>query len=95
MRAANDNVYALAINNSGIVRATTVANEGGKIVLRAEQGIVVNSGTLDASGEKGGEVQVLGSRVGLTGNALVDVSGENGGGTARLAAISKETIPIS
>ena len=82
LRAANDNVYALAINNSGIVRATTVANEGGKIVLRAEQGIVVNSGTLDASGEKGGEVQVLGWRVGWMGNALVDVSGENRGGTA-------------
>jgi filamentous hemagglutinin family protein len=82
LKAAGGNVYALAINNSGIVRATTVANEGGKIVLKAESGTTLSSGTLDASGSKGGEVQVLGDRVGLTGNAVVDVSGVNGGGTA-------------
>ena len=81
LRAAGGNVYALAINNSGVVRAHTVANEGGKIVLKADGGIVASSGTLDASGSKGGEVQVLGARVGLTGDAVVDVSGGDGGGT--------------
>jgi filamentous hemagglutinin family protein len=76
LRAAGGNVYALAINNSGVVRASTVANEGGKIVLKADGGVTTSSGTLEA---KGGEVQVLGAGVGLTGNAVVDVSG---GGTA-------------
>jgi filamentous hemagglutinin family protein len=76
LRAAGGNVYALAINNSGVVRASTVANEGGKIVLKADGGVTTSSGTLEA---KGGEVQVLGARVGLTDNAVVDVSG---GGTA-------------
>jgi len=32
LKAANGNIYALAVNNSGIVRTTGVANEGGHIV---------------------------------------------------------------
>ncbi|MBM3832743.1 MAG: filamentous hemagglutinin N-terminal domain-containing protein, partial [Verrucomicrobia bacterium] len=82
LRAAGDNLHALAINNSGIVRARTVSNAGGKIVLKAEEGTVVSNGTLDASGIKGGEVQVLGDKVGLTDLAKVDVSGETDAGTA-------------
>jgi filamentous hemagglutinin family protein len=82
LRAAGDNPYALAIRNSGIVRATTVANEGGRIVLKANAGVTLSNGRLEAIGDKGGEAQVLGSRVALEGSAVVDVSGKNGGGTA-------------
>ena len=85
LKAAGGNIYALAINNGGAVRATKLVNEGGRIFLRAEGGTVVNSGVLDASakgaGEKGGQVQVLGKRVGLLGKSVVDVSGDGGGGT--------------
>ena len=38
------------------------------------------SGTAQGSGT-GGEIQVLGNRVGLTGDAIVDASGQTGGGT--------------
>src|SRR4051812_4316855 len=118
LKAAGGNIYALAINNAGVVRATTVVNENGRIFLRANGGniqnsgtlsannangsggkvvvdgghnattpsTVVNSGTITARGEapggKGGEVQVLGDNVKLSGNALVDVSGDSGGGSA-------------
>jgi len=83
LKALGGNEFALAINNSGAVRATGVEERGGRIWLVADQGTVENSGSLTATqGDKGGEVQVLGDRVALTGNALVDVSGDQGGGTA-------------
>lgn len=118
LKAAGGNIYALAINNGGIVRATGVRNEGGRVFLTSDGGDIQNSGTIsannedgsggsiklsaghnadntatvistgtlsargDAAGTRGGEIQVLGDRVGLVGEALVDVSGDAGGGTA-------------
>jgi filamentous hemagglutinin family protein len=62
LKAANGNLYALAIQNEGVVRATTVTQQGGHIYLTADSGTIVNSGTLDASatvtGGKGGTVLV-------------------------------------
>jgi filamentous hemagglutinin family protein len=85
LKAAGGNIYALAINNGGVVRATGIVNENGRILLRSDRGTVINSGTLDASsrgtGTKGGDVQVLGQKVGLAGNSKIDVSGDAGGGT--------------
>jgi filamentous hemagglutinin family protein len=49
LKAANGNIYALAIQNDGIVRATTVTQQGGRIFLTSDSGSIVNSGTLDAS----------------------------------------------
>jgi len=60
LKAAGGNIYALAINNGGIVRATTVVNQGGHIYLRANGGNIQNSGSLDASGANGGLVVVNG-----------------------------------
>jgi mucin-19 len=86
IKAAGGNIYALAINNGGTVRAEPkLVFEGGKLVLKSEGGTVVNTGTLDASnnnpGGKGGEIQVLGDKVGLGGSAVVNASGDAGGGT--------------
>jgi filamentous hemagglutinin family protein len=62
LKAANGNIYALAIQNSGIIRATTVLKQGGHIWLTSDAGTVSNSGTLDASataaGGKGGSVSL-------------------------------------
>lgn len=76
-----------AINTTGLVSARTVEQQGGEIVLKGEDGGIVQVvGTLDASGkdagQKGGTVNVLGEKVGLVGDAVVDVSGDAGGGTA-------------
>ncbi len=49
LKAANGNIYALAIKNDGMIQATTVAQQGGHIYLTADSGTIVNSGTLDAS----------------------------------------------
>ncbi len=118
LKAAGGNIYALAINNGGVVRATGIASQDGRIVLRADGGNIQNSGTLtanngnggggtvimdgghnvttpstvinsgvvqargDATGARGGTVEVLGDHVGLFDGAIVDVSGDAGGGTA-------------
>ncbi|MFQ6759600.1 MAG: filamentous hemagglutinin N-terminal domain-containing protein [Deltaproteobacteria bacterium] len=76
------------VNNTGIIEAHTIQNQGGVITLLGDrQGGQVNvSGTLDASGrnigETGGTVKVLGDHVALLDSARLDVSGASGGGTA-------------
>ena len=49
LKAANGNIYALAIQNEGVINATTVKHQGGHIYLTSDSGNIVNSGTLDAS----------------------------------------------
>ncbi|MEI7729607.1 MAG: filamentous hemagglutinin N-terminal domain-containing protein, partial [Verrucomicrobiota bacterium] len=86
LKAAGGNVYGLAIQNAGKIRATALVNEGGRIVLKADKGNVANSGVLDASatqaGGQGGTVEVLGDSVSLNGDSRVDVRGDAGGGVA-------------
>ena len=84
--AAKDTVD-YAINMDGLVQARSVTKRNGQIVLEGlGEGIVRVAGDLDASGrgsgESGGSVKVLGSKVGLVGQAKVDVSGDQGGGEA-------------
>ncbi|MGH8217747.1 MAG: filamentous hemagglutinin N-terminal domain-containing protein [Steroidobacteraceae bacterium] len=84
--SATQDVFASAVNNTGVIRASRIDNVGGVIELSGSDGIVANSGTLDASGSgsgsTGGTVQMTGLDVGLFGNATVNVSGSAGGGTA-------------
>jgi filamentous hemagglutinin family protein len=62
LRAANGNMYALAINNGGTIRATTVQQQGGHVYLTSDSGVIVNTGTIDASataaGGTGGTIQL-------------------------------------
>ncbi len=76
-----------AINMDGIIEAKSATKRNGRIVLEGlGEGIVRVAGDLDASGrgsgESGGSVKVLGSKVGLVGQVKVDVSGDQGGGEA-------------
>ncbi|WP_228130215.1 filamentous hemagglutinin N-terminal domain-containing protein [Desulfotalea psychrophila] len=83
LKAVGGNEFALAINNTGAVRATGSEERGGRIWLVSGTGTTENSGTLTAQkGDVGGTVQVLGDRVALTGTSVIDVSGASGGGTA-------------
>jgi filamentous hemagglutinin family protein len=83
-----DALLNTVINNSGIVRANALVARDGKILLDGgPRGVVsvTGSGSLQARGEQagtqGGEIKVLGDKVGLFDNASVDASGQNGGGT--------------
>ena len=73
------------VNQEGVIEARTVINREGKIILSGgDNGEVVNTGTLDVTGqgagEKGGSIQVTGDKVGLFETAKLDASGDAGGG---------------
>ena len=52
-------IYAGLINNSGTVRADSVVNEGGRIVLRATRNTTLEAGSVtSASGATGGSVTI-------------------------------------
>ncbi len=62
--------------------------------IPSEAGVAIASGSLDVSGNVGGEVNVLGDKVGVIG-ANVNASGVNGGGNVRIGGDYKGqgTIP--
>lgn len=76
VRAAAGDVYGLALRVAGDIKATDVRVEG------QGRGEVHATGRIDASNDagRGGEVRVLGEKVGLSG-ATIDASGSHGGGT--------------
>ena len=77
-------IYGALVNQMGLVSANSaVAGENGKIVFKASGAAMLGAGsaTTATGTESGGEIEVIGSRVGLTGDAVVDVSGQTGGGT--------------
>jgi filamentous hemagglutinin family protein len=98
LKAANGNIYALAIQNSGIVRATTVRKQGGHIWLTSDSGSIVNSGTLDASATAarghGGTVTMknMGGRTTDSGKILAQ-GGQ--GGTGGNAEVSGSAIQFN
>jgi filamentous hemagglutinin family protein len=71
LKAANGNIYALATNNSGLIRATGTAKIDGHIWLVAEgnEGVTKNTGTLSARnrGGQGGTIETSGGRVEISG----------------------------
>ena len=73
LAANGGNAYGLAINNTGIIRATGVSNVGGRIYLCAA-GAINSAGTLQA-----GNIAVSGSSVSI-GPGVVDASSSSGQG---------------
>lgn len=82
--ATGSNPYAVAINNTGSIRANNqLTNEGGRLVLRANRGSVNNSGTLDVSSSTGkaGEVVVTTKdNVNLLPGSMINAQGKTQGG---------------
>lgn len=77
-------IYGALVNQRGQVNVNSaVVGENGKIILKASRTTLLEAGstTSAASVDGGGEIQVLGTQVGLMDNARVDASGQNGGGT--------------
>jgi filamentous hemagglutinin family protein len=78
LKAANGNMFALAINNEGTIRATSVAQKGGHIFLTTDGGLVQNTGVIAAkSGSNGGTVKITGGS--LWNRKTITASGSNGG----------------
>ena len=77
-------MLANAVNQSGVVRANSVALRNGEIHIEAEGGLATVAGTVQADGvapgSKGGLVTITGTGVQLTGSAVVSADGAAGGG---------------
>src|SRR5262249_22674949 len=80
----------ISLSASTITQQGTITSaEGGTVRLDAGVGgTVIDTGVIDAAsnvtGGIGGSVDLLGTYVGLTGNAVVNVSGSAGGGSVRI-----------
>ncbi|HEX2542404.1 MAG TPA: YDG domain-containing protein [Caldimonas sp.] len=82
--AASDAALRTVMQVGGVVRARSIEQRGGQILLSGgSSGVVAVDGVLDASAptSSGGTIKVLGERVALTGAARLDASGASGGGT--------------
>ncbi|AFZ20039.1 CHAT domain-containing protein [Allocoleopsis franciscana] len=80
----------LLTGSGGTVASGVAVNSSGQVVLTnsgqvisTEAGTATASGTLDAAGETGGVVNVLGNQVEVLG-AHISANGSNGGGTVRM-----------
>ncbi|MBF0362805.1 MAG: filamentous hemagglutinin N-terminal domain-containing protein [Oligoflexia bacterium] len=79
------------INMNGIIEADTVLHKNGEVFLtsgNAGEIKISAEGTINArgddSGEKGGNIKLLGNRMGLFDHTKLDASGSSGGGNIRL-----------
>ncbi len=72
---AAGNVYGLAVNNSGMIRATGSATRGGRVYLTAQNGTILNTGKIEAHGP-GARVEMHAPRIDQKGQVFV--SGASG-----------------
>ena len=81
---------AWVVNQQGTVRAQTLAQRNGEIILGGGAGDVRVAGTLDVTGaqpgSRGGRIDIDGGRVLLDAQAALDASGTAGGGSVRVHA---------
>ncbi len=77
--------YGALVRQKGVLNAdSAVIGANGQVLLKASRDTLLEQGsrTSALAAGQGGQVTLLGERVGLLGNATVDVSGDLGGGTA-------------
>ena len=97
---AQGNVYALAINQSGIIRATGVSRDAsGTIVLSAPGGMIRNTGTMLALNRdgSGGRLSISGQEVSLSDLSILTAAGTGGseaavGGQIEIAAVEDAIV---
>jgi filamentous hemagglutinin family protein len=75
-------IFAGTLKHSGMIQATGISSEGGKVVLKGAQ-LADISGRVGATrGLQGGQVHATANKVMLKSGAVIDVNGVNGGGEA-------------
>ena len=83
LQAGAVGMFAGTLRHSGQIKANTISQEGGKVVLKAADQLVVD-GRVHAQGQdgQGGVVHATADKVMLNSGADIDVSGASGGGEA-------------
>lgn len=78
-------IAGVLVRNRGMLNASSVIEEGGRVFLKASQDAYVDgAGRIVTTGKKGGSIDVLGNRVAVMDQASLDASGEEGGGKIRV-----------
>jgi filamentous hemagglutinin family protein len=73
-------IFAGTLAHSGLVRATAVSTEGGKVVLKATDLLEVDGQVVARRGQLGGQIHATANKVRLKSGAIIDASGAQGGG---------------
>jgi filamentous hemagglutinin family protein len=106
LNAAGGNVYALAVNNGGVIRATGTKTQDGHVYLTAGDDLTVNSsvsatnadgsgGTIVATASTvtvGGKARVSADGTGSAAGGTILIGGDRHGGTDPSVALSKTPI---
>lgn len=80
----------MVVNNSGTVRAQTVEEQDGAIILSGSSGTTQSSGVLDASGSRGGNIQVTNEQ-GVAAVAGQLTASGNAGDGGRIVVAGQQT----
>ncbi|HEX4152720.1 MAG TPA: filamentous hemagglutinin N-terminal domain-containing protein [Steroidobacteraceae bacterium] len=89
-------IYGALVNQLGFVSAdSAVAGANGKIVFKSSGDTTLGAASVTsaAGAGTGGEIEVLGNRVALTGDATVDASGRTGGGSVLIGGDTHGSNP--
>ncbi|MHB8668710.1 MAG: two-partner secretion domain-containing protein, partial [Burkholderiales bacterium] len=75
-------IAGVLVNNSGTLNASSVVKQGGRIFLKASEGVTAG-GTISAASDtgQGGQIEVAGTDVLVPDGADLDASGKTQGGT--------------
>ena len=98
LKANGGNAYALAVNNTGTIRATGTVTKNGRVLLTASGGVVQNSGTVSARNAtgSGGYVKLDSKRGGKTVNSgTIDASGKAAGQTGGRVEVLGESVELT
>ncbi|MET0049298.1 MAG: filamentous hemagglutinin N-terminal domain-containing protein [Sedimenticola sp.] len=92
---AADELTRSAMNNSGLIEARGIVEQGGRIMLLADGGDTSISGTLDASSttSSGGSVIVSGDRVTIESGAQLNADGATDGGEVLVGGSWQNSVP--
>ena len=73
-------IFAGTLKHSGMLRATAVSTEGGKVVLKATDLLEVDGQVVARKGALGGQIHATANKVMLKSGAIIDASATQGGG---------------
>ncbi|MGY8904880.1 MAG: beta strand repeat-containing protein [Burkholderiales bacterium] len=73
-------LFAGSLKHSGLIQATGVSVEGGKVLLKAQDSLEVAGSIAATQGSTGGQIHATANKVKLKSGAVIEATGSTGGG---------------